>query len=202
MIVVANSAEKAAPAFQMNDRRPAFGCIRLLLNSDIGFKMVILNSFHFRLRSEEMFYIVPSDVARNSPDSVEAYTSRAAGIAEAAGALRFFIFYDTGLGAVAAFLHQIENIYAVAEFYVNGRSAPLCAEGLVAHIDRPRGGMGCGVQVHGCHLIRIGSCESAADQFIRELMTYVLRRRHSFHFSCTEDGPVGNLVPVILRSHL
>ena len=66
-----------------------------------------------------MFYVVPSDVARNRSDGVETHSAGAAGEAEAAGTLRFFIFYDTGLGAVAGFLHQIENIHAVAELYVN-----------------------------------------------------------------------------------
>jgi len=36
--------------------------------------------------------------------------------------------------------------------------------------------MGCGVKMHGGHLVGVGPCESAADQFIRELMTHVIRK--------------------------
>ena len=113
-----------------------------------------------------------------------------------------FVYHDTGLGAVAGFLHQIEYIHAVAELYVNARGAPLHAKGLVFRVYRPCRGMGRGVKMHGSHIVRPGPCESVTDQFIREFMAYVLRSLHSFHFCGSEDGSIGNLVPVILRAHL
>src|SRR5512136_2064116 len=149
-----------------------------------------------------MLYVVASDRARNSPDDSEVHPTAASFVLESADTHRFLVYRDTGLDAVAGFLHQIENKHAVTEFYINARGTPLHAEGLVFRIYCPCSGMGSGVKMHGSHNIRPGSGEPVADQFIREFMAYVLRRFHPIHFFGAEDGSIGNLVPVILCAHL
>jgi hypothetical protein len=82
----ASTADIAAPAFRIKDRRPAFGCFGPTLDSDADFEMATLYSFHFRLGSEEVFHIATSDMARNSPDDIEGHAPAAAGEAEIEGA--------------------------------------------------------------------------------------------------------------------
>src|SRR5512141_2192731 len=91
---------------------------------------------------EELFYIVPSDFARNRSDGVETDSPLAAGEAEAASTLGFHIFDDAGFRAVARLLDQIEYIDTIAELHINGRGAPLHPEGLVSRVNRPGGRVG------------------------------------------------------------
>ena len=110
--------------------------------------MFISYSLYFRLRSEEMFYVIRSDMACDSPDHSKVNTGAGPFVVESADTQGFLVDNDTGFNAVAGFFHQIEYIYAVAELYVNAGSAPLHPERLVFRVYRPRSGMRRGVKMH------------------------------------------------------
>ena len=119
-----------------------------------------------------MLDIERPDMAADGAHKAQIYAPCPAGIAEAAvmGDLRVDQFDH--LGAVAGFLVLAEYINAVPEFDIKTWRAPVGAHRLIACEYCPGHGMRRRINMHGGHLVGVGTGEGMTDEFIGKFMAY------------------------------